>query len=203
MTATLEATVVRAEARRLGIELRAEGGRLRYRPREAMTADLAEKLRACKGDLLDVIGTVGVSQGDCPRRRAADMIRKARRTGDDDLAIALRDAWRERVAICKTDAGLTREQAEKVAEENIRVLLVSQDSIRYNRIDERDARHNTEGNQDEQQDAISHLERDGHRSGAALETDARSTGLEHRGPGSVGRVPGSGDYDPSEEAAEG
>ena len=43
------------EARRLGIELVADGERLRYRPRDRMTPELAQRLRERKGELLAVL----------------------------------------------------------------------------------------------------------------------------------------------------
>ena len=49
------------------------------------------------------------------RRRAADLIRQARREGHHDHAIALRDAWHERIAVCMIDGGMTQEAAEQVA----------------------------------------------------------------------------------------
>ena len=41
---------------RRGIELAAHGNRLRYRPRSAVTPDLAERLRIHKGALLAILG---------------------------------------------------------------------------------------------------------------------------------------------------
>ena len=47
--------VLLIELARRGIELRAAGDRLRYRPRSAMTPDLADRLAAHKGDLLAIL----------------------------------------------------------------------------------------------------------------------------------------------------
>jgi hypothetical protein len=40
---------------RLGIQLKAEGERLRYAPRSALTADLIERMKAHKSDLLTLL----------------------------------------------------------------------------------------------------------------------------------------------------
>lgn len=44
-----------AELTARGIELQAEGGRLRFKPAAAMTPDLAERVQACKPELLSVL----------------------------------------------------------------------------------------------------------------------------------------------------
>jgi hypothetical protein len=54
-----------------------------------------------------------------PRRAAATLIRGARRRGDTGEAVALRDAWRERVAICTVDGGLSEGEAQEVAAEEL------------------------------------------------------------------------------------
>lgn len=50
-----------------------------------------------------------------PRHRVADAIRAARRHGEHDRATAIRDGWRERVAICMIDGGQPRRRAEVIA----------------------------------------------------------------------------------------
>ena len=40
---------------RLGIQLKADGGRLRYAPRSAVTPALAEQIKAHKGELLEIL----------------------------------------------------------------------------------------------------------------------------------------------------
>jgi hypothetical protein len=52
-----------------------------------------------------------------PRREAAAMLRGARAAGDPERAVAMRDAWRERVAICTTDGGLSEGEAQEGAAE--------------------------------------------------------------------------------------
>ena len=44
-----------ADLSRLGIRLEADGGRLRYHPRSAVTADLISRLKAHKADLLALL----------------------------------------------------------------------------------------------------------------------------------------------------
>ena len=152
-----------AELVRRGIYIEAQAGRLRYRPRDRMTPDLAEKLRRHKPELLARLGAAGEAPGryteaeerllggvpapvrttvdlvkatfadlggatvvevrpDRPylRRRAAAHIREARRT-DRSQAVALRDAWAERMAICTIDGGLDLADAERVAVDELLV----------------------------------------------------------------------------------
>lgn len=55
-----------AELRQRGIELVARGDRLRYRPRAAVTPDLAERLRAHKGALLTILAASSDPGGATP-----------------------------------------------------------------------------------------------------------------------------------------
>lgn len=50
--------VLLVELARRGIELRAAGDRLRYRPRSAMTPDLAARLEAHRADVLAILAVV-------------------------------------------------------------------------------------------------------------------------------------------------
>jgi hypothetical protein len=166
--------VLLVELARRGIELRAAGDRLRYRPRSAMTPDLADRLTAHRADLLAILTAADDAADRCPacdgaapaatytpeerrllagcpaatlaavdaakrafaqvggvtveavapfksaaRDDAARLIRDARRDGNHGRAVALRDAWRERSAICTVDAGLLPAEAEKVALEEL------------------------------------------------------------------------------------
>ncbi len=156
-----------------GIELRAVGDRLRYRPRSAMTPDLADRLAAHRGELLAILKAADLGAGDsaaplptytpqerrlldgCPaaalaavdaakrafaplggatveavtpfksaaRDGAARLIRDARRGGDDRRAVTLRDAWRERLAICTVDGDLSIRDAEAVALDELGSIL--------------------------------------------------------------------------------
>jgi hypothetical protein len=54
------------EVSRLGIELVAHGDRLRYRPRTAVTPDLAERLRIHKGELLTILRDARAPDGTNP-----------------------------------------------------------------------------------------------------------------------------------------
>ena len=47
------------ELRRRGVELRAQGDRLLYRPRNAVPGELRERLRASKNEILEVLHTQG------------------------------------------------------------------------------------------------------------------------------------------------
>lgn len=49
------ATALLAELRAAGIELRADGDRLRFKPRAAMTPDLAARVKGCKRELLALL----------------------------------------------------------------------------------------------------------------------------------------------------
>ena len=48
-------TELMADLANLGIEIRAVGERIRFRPREAMTPELAERVRVCRDDLLALL----------------------------------------------------------------------------------------------------------------------------------------------------
>ena len=184
--------IILADAALCGITLQAQAGRLRFRPRSAMTPDLADRIKANRSALLallsgpgaDTTPTVegvtvpddaepGVSsvvsvsergralwsedelavlarsgttpadlalvsavkgafadwpgggatvvsieaaygRGGWTRRRVAELIRDARRRNSNE-AVAIRDAWRERLAVCTIDGGLSQDIAEKVA----------------------------------------------------------------------------------------
>ena len=53
-------------------------------------------------------------QGGATRSTMARMIRKAR-GADPNQAVALRDVWRERLAICTIDGGMPEADAERIA----------------------------------------------------------------------------------------
>ncbi|MBW3598528.1 MAG: hypothetical protein KY475_14805 [Planctomycetes bacterium] len=64
-----------AELRRRGILLKADAHRLLYRPAEAMTPDLLERVQACKSVLLELLrGEIAVS--DVERRSEAESHRE-------------------------------------------------------------------------------------------------------------------------------
>ncbi len=174
MTATpCPVSVLLVELARRGIELRAAGDRLRYRPRCAMTPDLAARLAAHRGDLLAILAAADLAAGDTavpaptytPQERrlldgcaaatlaavdtakrvyaplggvtveavapfksaardgAARLIRDARRGGEAERAVTLRDAWRERLAICTVDGGIPLADAERLALDELRTVV--------------------------------------------------------------------------------
>jgi len=51
------ATDLLTDLGRLGVELVADGDRLRYRPQSALTPDLADRLRSHKAELLAILGS--------------------------------------------------------------------------------------------------------------------------------------------------
>lgn len=77
-------------------------------PATALTPARLDLLRRHKSELMTALRRREL------RRHVADLLRQARRTRPD-LAVSLRDAWAERVAICTVDGGLSVEDAEKVA----------------------------------------------------------------------------------------
>jgi hypothetical protein len=52
----MDAVEVLAELHRRGVELTADGGRLRFRPRVAVTQELRAAMAECKADLLRLLG---------------------------------------------------------------------------------------------------------------------------------------------------
>ncbi len=122
-TTTLNPTeILLAELRGRGITLQAHGDKLRYRPRDQMTPDLIERLKAHKDDVLAILAACSGTDQSNPRRYAARLIRQARQDGDRDRAVAMRDCWRERVTICTIDGGLPTVDAQRFAHEEVRAL---------------------------------------------------------------------------------
>ena len=98
------------EMTRRGIEIVAHGDRLRYRPRSAMTPDLAERVRHHKTELLDILraagsGTAVPIQSDAPDTNAQV-------TRPDDLPADWRELYEERSAVREFDGGHSRAAAE-------------------------------------------------------------------------------------------
>lgn len=58
-----------------------------------------------------------------PRQHMADLIGVARRSGDHDLAIAMRKTRRELVAICTLDANVSEGEAEEIARRKLKTML--------------------------------------------------------------------------------
>ena len=87
------ATALIAELHGLGVSVSVKGGNLHLRPRARITADMVDRVRRHKVEVV----------------RAIRLDRLA--TLDDNH----RDAWEERVAICTIDGGLSEADAEEVA----------------------------------------------------------------------------------------
>lgn len=208
-----------ADVARRGITLQAHAGKVRFRPRSAMTPDLALRIKAHRPallallskpgadttppadapacpveresgvssvvsvsepperttagrglwseDELAMLARAGTTPADLPlvsavkdafadgsgatvvsvesahgrggwtRLRAAELIRDARRhdiRGRTAEAVAMRDAWRERLAICTIDSsgggGLTEDHAERVALDELETMLYSKTRTR-------------------------------------------------------------------------
>lgn len=58
------------------------------------------------------LGGAEVVRVESPRQHLAELIRDARRNGDHDRALNLREAWQERAGIMEHDGEQTRTQAE-------------------------------------------------------------------------------------------
>ncbi|MDM8008116.1 MAG: hypothetical protein QUV05_18405 [Phycisphaerae bacterium] len=103
--AIIEAAIeLLADLGRRGIEMKADGEQLRYRPIRAMTPDLAEQVKAHKPALLAIVA------GDVSQ------------ITPDDLPACLRERFEERAGIMEFDANLTRDDAEDKA---MRLTLVA------------------------------------------------------------------------------
>lgn len=113
-----EASDVLADLAHLGVRIEATGDRLRFTPSDRVGPALLDRLRRHKPDLLRALD---------PRRRAARAIRRARRHGRRPLAINLRDAWEERVAVCIIDGRLAESEAERIAMIEVEDIAKRQD----------------------------------------------------------------------------
>ncbi len=187
----------------LGIQLQVQGQRLRYQPLAAMTADLAERSKAHKGELLTMLGGADGRPVIVARLFAARLLGDARGAGELDLAVALRNAWRERMAICEIDGGLTQRHAEQVAASNLKEVLARwQVSARIEN-DEQDHCHNPKSREGQRQDPIPTLQGKRRVAGAAISPDERRAGAERGESGEVGDGVGTQDSDSSSGRVEG
>lgn len=100
-------TALLDELRRYGIELRAEGNRLRYRPVDAISPVLLTQLRIHKAELMIILQT-----GDYWARHAAALLSGV---ADPDLRADLRELFEHRAAVCEFEGGLSRTDAERLA----------------------------------------------------------------------------------------
>ena len=68
-------------------------------------------------------GGVTVLSVTTARQRVAGLIREARRAGKPSLAAALRDCWRERVAICTVDGAVPEGEARSIALAEVEAMV--------------------------------------------------------------------------------
>jgi hypothetical protein len=94
-----------ADLGKRGIILQPVGAAIRYWPRSAMLPHLLKQLRTHKADLL-----------------AMAIIQQAHDHGDADLAERLAEAWRERIAMCVADGKVSRQMAEEIALQQLRMM---------------------------------------------------------------------------------
>ena len=179
MMASSSVEAVLIEIARRGVQLRGDGGRLGYRPRSALTPDLAEQLKAHKAELLALLRAADGVVINEHRVAVATLIRQARRARDLDLSIALRDAWRERLAICEIDGGVRIEHAEEIALEELQKIVARGQVSAYNDVrDGRSCRTNSKGDRDEREDQIPHCQGVGRRTESAIAADEWGAGPE-------------------------
>ena len=95
------------ELRRYGIELRAEGSRLRYRPVDAISPGLLTQLRVHKAELMTIL-----QAGDYWARHAAALLSGV---ADPDERANLRELFEHRAAVCEFEGRLSRADAERIA----------------------------------------------------------------------------------------
>lgn len=112
-----DASNLLADLAHLGVRIEVRGDRLRFAPSDRVGPALLDRLRRHKADLMKALA---------PRQRAAQAIRVARRGGQRDLAVDLRDRWRERIAICMADGGLALGEAEQIAADEVENIDIRQ-----------------------------------------------------------------------------
>ena len=94
------ATAVLADLQRVGIDVKLYGDVIGYRPRQAMTPALLQRLQAHKAELLAML-----------------MIQQVH-----DLAEVMAEAWQERLAICTAD-GIPLAEAEHTAMKQLQAMV--------------------------------------------------------------------------------
>ena len=110
-----------AELTRRGIEMVAQGDRLRYRPKSAMTLDLADRLKRHKPDLLAILRMDGGGPRTPPGQPTVHM--GARVIRPDDLPTDWRELYEERAAIREYDGEQPRPQAEAGAWRDVMIRM--------------------------------------------------------------------------------
>jgi hypothetical protein len=106
-----------AEVDALGIDLEAQGDRLRFRPREAVTPDLALRIKGLKANLLAALAI----------REAANRLRKVAAAWPADW----RERWEERAGIMEYDGGARRIVAEDRAFQGLVSVIMAEHGIDY------------------------------------------------------------------------
>lgn len=106
---TAAASSLLAELNHLGVELVAEGERLRYRPRQVITADMATRMKAHKAELLALLAQTAPARSSVTFDDAVDVSSPA------DLPMDWRIEFEERAAILEYDGGLSRDEADEQA----------------------------------------------------------------------------------------
>ena len=116
------------ECEKLGASIALERGRLVVSAPRPIGDELLARLRSMRSELLAVLSappTLAQGESISPRAEAAALIRRARRQGLRARAVAMRDAWRERLALCSIeglDGGVSPARAEVVARDELRQL---------------------------------------------------------------------------------
>ncbi len=106
-----------AELDALGVQLEADGERLRYRPREKVTADLAGRMKMHKAELLAVLAT----------RKTAGRLLEVAATWPADW----RELWEERAGIAEYDGNMPRPLAEDWAFHLLLSAVLAEQGIGY------------------------------------------------------------------------
>jgi len=144
---------------RCGITVAVAGDNLRFRPRDRMTPDLAERLESHKGVVQALLRGDGIGDrrgvhDDTPRHRAAGLIRAARCLHGRQHARMMRDAWHERMAVCVVDGGLRIVAAEIVALDELTNRHLTMRTQHDRMVKHDDERPGAAGNQTMRADAI-------------------------------------------------
>lgn len=167
-------------------------------PKGALTPDLIRRVRADKPALLRLVGSRNYVAGNPARQRIIDLLLPIF-LADPDRAIALRDAWMERLAIVAADPDCV-EQAEAVAWTELATRAgddTANTCISANYMVECQKPRYTIGHEKEkpsvgrpvpsvhrvqQNDPLRHLQEHGHRPGHDEPVYGGSGGPEHRIP---------------------
>ena len=104
-----------------GLWCEEELGLLAHAEKTPSDLPLAAAVKDSFADMGATVVSVEVAHGGVSRSRVARMIREAR-GADPNQAVALRDAWRERLAICTIDGGMPEAEAERIALAELEVL---------------------------------------------------------------------------------